>query len=69
MHRRWGLFSLKQDVHVRPYDPFRDGHDIYLSSIQLEVSYLRKGSQVDGELSAQEMTEVFTNVSVCCELL
>ncbi|CAM0137867.1 transport between ER and Golgi ATPase protein [Umbelopsis sp. WA50703] len=61
MHRRWGQFSLKQDVHVRPYDPFEGGHDIYLSSMQVEVGFLRKGSQVDGELSAQQMAEAFTN--------
>ncbi|KAH8548945.1 P-loop containing nucleoside triphosphate hydrolase protein [Umbelopsis sp. PMI_123] len=62
MHRRWAQFSLKQDVHVRPYDPFEGGYDIYLSAIQVEVGFFKKSSQVDTEMNADDMAQVFSNL-------
>jgi vesicle-fusing ATPase len=63
MHRRWAQFSLKQDVYVRPYDPFQAGYDIYLSAMQIEVGFFKKSSQVDTEMNADDMAQVFSNVS------
>ncbi|GAB5588917.1 transport between ER and Golgi ATPase protein [Umbelopsis nana] len=62
MHRRWAQFSLKQDVHVRPYDPFQGGHDIYLAAIQIEVGFFKRSAQVDSEMNADDMAQVFTNL-------
>jgi vesicle-fusing ATPase len=60
-HRRYGSFSLNQEVRIRPYDPIADLANAYLGVIHIQVSYLKKGYEATETFDAAEMAQVFLN--------
>ena len=60
-HRRWAQLSLNQDISVRPYDPAQESPNAFLlATVDLEVTFLRKGSvDVREQFDTEEMSVAF----------
>lgn len=63
MHRRWAQLSLNEEVSVVPYNPFEESNSVYLSSLRVEVGFLRKSAQMDvDDFDTEKMEEGFSSV-------
>ncbi|KAJ3211728.1 transport between ER and Golgi ATPase protein [Entophlyctis luteolus] len=56
VQRQWAMLSLNQDVHVAVYDPFSD-FNCYLSKVDLQISYIRKGVASDETFDGGDITK------------
>ncbi|KAJ3064688.1 transport between ER and Golgi ATPase protein, partial [Podochytrium sp. JEL0797] len=56
IQRQWAMLSLNQDVHVAVYDPFSD-MNCYLSNVNIQVSYVRKGVAAEETFDGDDMTK------------
>lgn len=64
MHRRWAQLSLNEEVSVVPYNPFQESNSVYLSSLRVEVGFLRKSAQMDvDDFDTEKMEEGFSSAS------
>ncbi|KAJ8662918.1 hypothetical protein O0I10_001094 [Lichtheimia ornata] len=62
MHRRWAQLSLNEEVSVVPYNPFEESNSVYLSSLRVEVGFLRKSAQMDvDDFDTEKMEEGFSS--------
>ncbi|PVU87142.1 hypothetical protein BB559_006171 [Furculomyces boomerangus] len=59
-HRMWAMLSVNQEVRIQPFDPFRDGKDVYLSKIDIEVSFFSKNQEVKDAFNVDELAETVT---------
>ena len=59
--RTWASISLTDTVHVRIYDPFSEGGDRYLGSVELEIGFAGRKTTTD-QLDQDELASVFIQV-------
>ena len=60
--RTWAQISLQDTVNVRLYDPFSEGGDRYLGSIDAEVGFAGRKTTAD-PLDQDELAKIFISVS------
>ncbi|CAG8670850.1 18051_t:CDS:10 [Dentiscutata erythropus] len=58
VHRRWASLSLGQEVSIAPYDPSFESPNIYLGRLDLEVSFLRKTTEIKEHFDTEEMSKI-----------
>jgi len=56
------LIFDSQDVTVAPYDPFSQGEQVYLGSMDLELSFTKPNFKTDFQLDADELAKFFVSV-------
>ena len=61
-HRRWGSFSLNQDVRCEPYDPLQETLDCYIGEIIVQVDFHSKNHNSQEVYDVAEMASLFTKV-------
>ena len=59
--RSWASISLQDVVNVRRYDPFSEGGNRYLASVNLEVSFAGRKTTSE-QLDQDELAMIFTKV-------
>ncbi|OLY78342.1 Vesicular-fusion protein sec18 [Smittium mucronatum] len=64
IHRTWARLSLNQEVTVEPFDPFRNGKDVYLSNMEMEISFYSKAQEVRDVFDVVELSDVITKLFV-----
>ena len=57
-HRTWAQISLRDAVNARIYDPFSEGGDNYLGSLNVEVSFAGRKSSTE-QLDQDELANIF----------
>ncbi|KAG0203400.1 transport between ER and Golgi ATPase protein [Mortierella sp. GBA30] len=62
LQRKWINATLNKEVDVQPFDPSMDGPDVYLSTIEVEVSLMFKNPDFRGEFDAKDMARHFVTV-------
>ncbi|PWN41506.1 AAA-domain-containing protein [Ceraceosorus guamensis] len=56
LQRQWaGLSAQGHVVRAEPYDPYSQGPAVYLASLDVEVGFLRKGTEIAEVFDADEM--------------
>jgi len=55
------LFS--QEVTVVPYDPFAAGEQIYLGSMDIELSFTKPNMRTDQQFDSDELAKFFIRVT------
>ncbi|PWN53756.1 AAA-domain-containing protein [Violaceomyces palustris] len=61
LQRQWaGLSAQGHEVSVQPFDPFSNGQSVYLGSLDVEVSFLRRGEIATEQFDADEMARNFS---------
>jgi hypothetical protein len=65
------LILDSQDVTVAPYDPFSQGEQVYLGSMDLELSFTKPNFKTDVQFDADELAKFFVSVLLfsCCSPL
>ena len=63
--RTWASISLQDTVYVRLYDPFAEGGDRYLGSVDAEVGFAGRKTTAE-PLDQDELAKVF--IQVCFNL-
>lgn len=63
--RSWASISLQDIVNVRKYDPFSQGNQPYLGSVDAEISFAGRKTTTE-QLDQDDMAAVF--IRVCCSL-
>ena len=63
--RTWAQISLQDVVNVRMYDPFSEGADRYLGSVDAEVGFAGRKT-TDAPFDQDELAAMFTRV--CTDL-
>lgn len=64
--RSWAQISLQDVVNVRIYDPFSEGGDRYLGSIDAEVGFAGRKTTAE-PLDQDELATIFTKVRPALE--
>lgn len=60
LQRQWaGLSAQGHTVRAEVFDPYSSGQAIYLAGLDVELSFLRKGTEVDEQFDADEMARNF----------
>lgn len=59
--RTWASISLTDTVQVRLYDPFSEGGDRYLGSVEAEVSFAGRKNTKE-PLDQDELSSIFIKV-------
>ncbi|KAF9193036.1 transport between ER and Golgi ATPase protein [Haplosporangium sp. Z 767] len=62
LQRKWINVALNKEIDVQPFDPSLDGSEVYLSTLEVEVSLMVKNNEFRGEFDAKEMARHFTTV-------
>ena len=75
--REWGQWGLKyttlksrseeanfgsQEVTVAPYDPFSQGEQVYLGSMDIELSFTKPNYRTDFEFDSDDLAKFFMTV-------
>jgi vesicle-fusing ATPase len=60
--RTWASISLQDTVNVRMYDPFTEGSQGYLASVDAEIGFAGRKSTTE-QLDQDELASVFVKVS------
>lgn len=61
--RRWGSFSLNEEISVQPFDPINAlGANAYLGTLTLEVGFFRKFVDESKQFDTDEMARIFCQV-------
>lgn len=47
---------------MAPYDPFRHGEQVYLGSMDLELSFTKANFKTDHQLDSDELAKFFSSV-------
>lgn len=45
LHRQWAQLSVNQEISLEPYDPYSDGLDIFIGTLEIQVRLWKKLSQ------------------------
>ncbi|KAG0047765.1 transport between ER and Golgi ATPase protein, partial [Gryganskiella cystojenkinii] len=62
LQRKWISAALNQEIDVQPFDPSMDGHEVYLSTLEVEVGLFVKNPEFRGEFDAKDMSRHFISV-------
>ena len=73
--REWGRWGLKysfcinsltysQEVTVAPYDPFSQGEQVYLGSMDIELSFIKTNFKTDQQFDSDELAKFFIKVII-----
>ncbi|OMJ09301.1 Vesicular-fusion protein sec18 [Smittium culicis] len=60
IHRTWARLSLNQEIYAQPFDPYKNGKDVYLSSMEIEVSFFNRAQEVKDIFDVIELSNVIT---------
>ena len=61
LHKDANLVS--QEVTVAPYDPFSHGEQVYLGSMDIELSFTKPNYRTDFEFDSDDLATFFIKVS------
>ncbi|KAK9371306.1 P-loop containing nucleoside triphosphate hydrolase protein [Lipomyces kononenkoae] len=62
VQREWAGWSLGQDVTIAPFDPFKNGSQAYLGSLDLEIGFNSRNKISDQQYDQDELAKWFTTL-------
>ena len=57
------LIIPSQEVTVVPYDPFAAGEQVYLGSLDIELSFVKPNYRTDQQFDSDELAKFFIAVT------
>ena len=63
VHPHIARSSFSQEVTVAPYDPFANGEQVYLGSLDIELSFTKPNMRTDQKFDSDELAKFFISVS------
>lgn len=60
-HREWAQWSLGQQVTVKHFDPFGNGQQAYLGSLDLEIGFFSRNKITNDQLDGEELGTWFVS--------
>ena len=53
---------ISQEVTILPYDPFANGEQVYLGSLDIELSFTKPNLRTDQQFDSDELAKFFIAV-------